>query len=393
MTWKCLILAALLLQVGPQEKASLTGIVLKMGTSDPLSKATVTLSPFNGGRARSYTATTSSNGQFVFQNVDPGRYRLAVTRNGFIRTEYGARTPNQTGLALTLNPDQRLPDIVLQMMPAGVIAGRVFDRDGEPLPNVTVEALKYAYQEGHRVMRVVQTARTNDLGEYRLFWFQPGQYFVSAVPESRRRPGNPSDEPPSEDYIPAYYPGTTDPQSAAPINLPAGVVFSGVDVTVASLPTVNVQGQLINGVTGQPVRNARITLFPFASTPILRNRPNFPTTIDDQGRFQIRAVVPGRYELAANLNDRTSRMTARMVLEIGNADVRNVALVLSPGYTLTGTVTIEGAASNENQLPQMRVMLRADADQSEFPNPAAPVTTKGTFNLQEVGRDDYRLTV
>src|SRR5204863_188047 len=74
-------------------------------------------------------------------------------------------------------------------MPAGTISGRVFDRDGEPLANVTVEALKYSYQEGQRVLNGVQTARTNDLGEYRLFWLQPGQYFVSATPPEGQRGG------------------------------------------------------------------------------------------------------------------------------------------------------------------------------------------------------------
>src|SRR2546428_10362852 len=84
-------------------------------------------------------------------------------------------------------PAQKLRGVVLQLMPAGTSTGRVFDRDGEPLANVNVEALKYSYQEGQRVMNVVQTARTNDLGEYRLFWLQPGRYFVSATPPEGQR--------------------------------------------------------------------------------------------------------------------------------------------------------------------------------------------------------------
>src|SRR6185295_18775933 len=146
-----------------------------------------TLSAFNGGRGQSYTATTTSGGQFSFQNLDPAQYRLSATRSGYVRMEYGARSPNRPGLPLTVNPGQKLTDVVLQIMPAGTISGRVFDRDGEPLANVTVEGLKYSYQEGQRVMNGVQTARTNDLGEYRLFWLQPGQYFVNATPPDNRR--------------------------------------------------------------------------------------------------------------------------------------------------------------------------------------------------------------
>src|SRR5215475_3636608 len=174
-------------QVRPQDRGSIAGYIVKMGTGDPVSKATVTITAYNAARNQSYTATTTTGGQFTFQNLEPGQYRLSATRGGYVRMEYGARSPNRPGLPITLNAGQRLTDVILQLMPAGTITGRVFDRDGEPLANVNVEALKYSYQEGQRVMNVAQAARTNDLGEYRLFWLQPGQYFVSATPPDGQR--------------------------------------------------------------------------------------------------------------------------------------------------------------------------------------------------------------
>jgi hypothetical protein len=360
--------------------------------------------------------------------------------------EYGARTPNRPGLPINLSPGQRLTDVVLQIMPAGTISGRVFDRDGEPMANVNVEALKYSYQEGQRVLNVVQTARTNDLGEYRLFWLQPGNYFVSATPPEGQRGGltNPAavagpgiggavgdiggnrggggggrgrggappapppapqtsrDDQASEGYIPVYYPGTLDAQSAAPINLPAGIVFSGVDLTVAPVRTLRIQGQVINGATGQPTRNANINLVPvqragnggrrggIRAPGNLRSR-----NIDDQGGFEMRGVVPGSYELVGLLNDRNNRMTASLPLEVGNADVRNVSLVIMPGFTLAGLVTIEGQQSGtgNQDLPKIRVMLRPDSVPVAGAPPASAVQADGTFTLQQVGRDDYRLTV
>ena len=438
-----LLLALLFVQARPQEKASVSGIILKMGTGEPLSKAVVTISAVNGGRNQSFTATTATGGQFSFQNLDPGQYRLSVTRSGFVRMEYGARSPNRPGLPLTLSPGQRLTDIVVQIMPAGTISGRVFDRDGEPMANVNVEALKYSYQEGQRVLNVVQTARTNDLGEYRLFWLQPGDYFVSATPPEGQRGGltNPSavagpgiggavgdgggnrdggrgrggggpalppaapaskDDQPSEGYIPVYYPGTLDAQSAAPISLAAGIVFNGVDLTVAAVRTLRIQGQVINGATGQPARNANINLVAVQRLSNgrrggIRNSGNLRSrNIDDQGNFEIRGVVPGSYELAGNLNDRNNRMTTSLPLEVGNADVRNVSLIIMPGFTLTGRASIEGqqSGSGNQDLPKIRVMLRPDsAAQIAGAAPAAPVQTDGTFTLQQVARDDYRLTV
>jgi hypothetical protein len=338
-------------------------------------------------------------------------------------------------------------------MPAGTISGRIFDRDGEPLANVAVEALKYSYQEGQRVMNVVQTARTNDLGEYRLFWLQPGQYFVSATPPNNRlgalvnplpiagpgiggatgdgngerggpgggrggrgagprgaAPATPAAPPAvpvdnqdqaAEGYIPVYYPGTTDGQSAAPISLPPGIVFSGVDLTVAAVRTLRVQGQVVNGVTGQPAQNATAMLIPISRTGNgvrggIRNPGNFRSRINAQGGFEIRGVVPGSYELIATLNDRNNRMTARLPVEIGSSDIQNVSLIVSPGFQLTGRLAIDGQSTDAGtqDLTRMRVTLRPDsAGQAAGPPPAASLQADGTFSLQQVGRDDYRVSV
>src|SRR5262245_11941116 len=408
-------------QARPQDRGSIAGYVVKMGTGEPLSKAVVTISAYNSGRNQTYTATTTTAGQFAFQNLEPGQYKLSASRNGYVRMEYGARSPNRPGLPIGLNTAQKIGDVILQLMPAGTISGRVFDRDGEPLANVSVEALKYSYQEGQRVMNVVQTSRTNDLGEYRLFWLQPGQYFVSATPQDGQRgailnalavagpgiagnivdiignrgggagrgggrgntgagqrgataqppppgPAAPSvpDDQPGEGYVAVYYPGTTDAQSAAPINLPAGIVFSGVDLTVAQVRTLRVQGQVINGATGQPAQNANVMLVPLQRSTGgagfrggIRNPGNFRSRISAQGTFDIRGVVPGSYEIIAVLNDRNNRMTARLPLEIGGSNVQNVSLIVSPGFTLTGRLVIEGQQSGtgNQDLSRIRVNL------------------------------------
>jgi hypothetical protein len=387
MALKVLFLAALLFQ----DKASISGYVVNMSNGEPLAKATVILSPFNGGTSRSFTATTSSGGQFTFQNVDPGQYRLSTSRGGFIKMEYGARKPNQPGLPIVLSGGQRLADIKLQMMPAGTIAGRILDRDGEPMANVNVQALKYSYQEGQRILNIVLTARTNDLGEYRLFWMQPGQYFVSATPASGVQQTAPATvDNAAQGYIPVYYPGTTDAAAAAPINLPPGTVFSGVDLTVAAVHTVRITGQLINGVTGQPATNANISLQQTRAGARSLENHGRPTS---NGVFEIGGVGPGSYELIGQLFDQNGRMTTTVPVQVGNSDVLNVPVVLLPGFTVNGHLSIYGQQPGNisQDLTRLRVMLRGDSPQ--VATSLVPVQSDGTFTLQQVGRDNYRLTV
>ncbi len=102
-----------------QAEASITGYILKMGPGEPLATTSVMISPFNAGISESYTATTDAEGDFSFQNLDPGQYRLIATKNGFARMEYGAPGPNKPGLPITLTRGQRLADIGLQLIPGG----------------------------------------------------------------------------------------------------------------------------------------------------------------------------------------------------------------------------------------------------------------------------------
>src|SRR5262249_6587108 len=108
--------------------------------------------------------------RFLFQRVPPGRYRVSVARSGFVA--------RPTVLAVS---EGRTSELAVAMTATGVIAGRVQGPRGEPLGNIEVSALKSSYTNGRRVLTTVQSVRTNDRGEYRLFWLAPGKYVVKAT--------------------------------------------------------------------------------------------------------------------------------------------------------------------------------------------------------------------
>ena len=84
-----------------QTSASLQGLVIKLGTSQPVTRARVTLSEIDGESETA--ATTDGGGKFAFPNVQPGRYRLSATRDGYLRTEYGQQSPARlAGQPITL---------------------------------------------------------------------------------------------------------------------------------------------------------------------------------------------------------------------------------------------------------------------------------------------------
>ncbi len=194
-------------------------------------------------------------------------------------------------------------------------------------------------------------------------------------------------------YIPVYYPSATDPSGAAPINLAPGILFSGVDLTAAAIHTLRVQGQIINGATGQPAANAIVMLIQTSGTLVnsvnLNARPS-----NNQGVFEIRRVPPGFYDVVGGINERNTRMTARVPVEVGNADVQNVTVVIMPGFTVRGHLSIDGPqASSSQDLTRIRVTLRTDGPQAGAASSGSAVMADGTFTLEQVGRDNYRIRV
>ncbi|MBI4472998.1 MAG: carboxypeptidase regulatory-like domain-containing protein [Acidobacteria bacterium] len=392
------LLPVLLLLLQNPEPGVIEGIVTRGSSSAPVARARLVLTKVGGSSIEMFSATSTGEGRFVFRNLQPGTYTLAATKDGYVRTEYGQRGPGRRGMPIVLASGQSLNGITLGLIPTGVIHGRVSDRYGEPAINNTVQALKYSYQEGRRTLTIVQTDTTNDLGEYRLFSLQPGQFYVRVMP----RPQNPRVRLPdgqgasaelsgaSETGAIVYFPNTPAVESASAVNLRAGEIIGGVDLTLIDIPVRTVRGRVINGVTAEPALNVTITLRhrnSLSATNFMTTRSTAPA-----GTFEIVGVVPGSYYLVATLADRTSRQTARVPIEVGGTDLENVVILLNPGYTITGRVNIDGQPLNNNSQERLNVSLRPEAATPTAPPPAT-VLQDGTFTISNVAPDEYIIYV
>jgi Carboxypeptidase regulatory-like domain len=210
-----------------EESCSVSGIVIKMADSAPLRKAHAALKSVDDPHRAAVAAVTNSDGRFALKGIEPGSYRLYVTRVGFVAEEYGRRRPDTPGAVLALHAGQDLKDLQFRLIPAGVISGRIYDDDGEALPDVMAQAYRESYSEGKKNRVTATAAMTNDLGEYRLFGLSPGRYFVSGVYSrwNRSDSGDSADDAEAEGYAKSFYPGTPDMTKAGPILLKAGRRF------------------------------------------------------------------------------------------------------------------------------------------------------------------------
>jgi protocatechuate 3,4-dioxygenase beta subunit len=104
---------------------------------------------------------------------------LRAEKIGFAAAE-AASTNQSFGLHITVAAGEAVKDVEIKFRPAGAITGRVLNEDGEPMANVTVQAMRYAYIGGKRRLNPEGQAQTNDLGEYRIFNLLPKKYYVRA---------------------------------------------------------------------------------------------------------------------------------------------------------------------------------------------------------------------
>src|SRR6185503_19754018 len=159
----------------PSGASSIEGTVVKFGTGEPIAAADVSLQMLQGPGAAPMgppaVIQTGADGKFAFRNLAAGNYRLVALRaEGFVVAEYGQRTPNGRCRPLLVAEGQSVSAVNMAMLPTGSISGRILDRDGEPLARAQVQALQLMYRDGRKVVKIIQSVQTNDVGEYRLFW-------------------------------------------------------------------------------------------------------------------------------------------------------------------------------------------------------------------------------
>lgn len=382
------------------EKCKAEGLVVKAATGEPLNKARVVLGKAEG-REQPYVTLTETGGRFTLKDIEPGRYRLWVERDGYVRQEYGQRSSNRPGSILSLEPGQQLRDITFRMLPSAVIAGRVFDEDREPLSRVSVQALRQTYVQGRRQLMPAGAATTNDLGEYRIWGLSPGRYFISATYSGgttttgfgalaiKREPSVEG----VESYAPTYYPGTVDPSRASSLELRPGDEVPKADINLLRTHTVRIRGRVFNSISGQPARDSNVFLLP--SDPGGRGWESFfrnqAKVEDTQGNFELRGVRSGAYVLGANWMDGVEAYFARLPVDVGNADIEGIQLALAPSINLAGRVRIEGEAGI--RMTQLRVFLRPRDDISTLATNIDPVGADGTFVIQSVTEGTFNVDV
>ena len=256
------------------------------GDKTPLPGAAVTLV----GPDETRTAKADDKGQYSFQGLKPGKYRVSASLAGFDKPlcDYGCEADVEARGCAAM-------DVTLRKLWPGRIAGRLIRFDGTPA-SAGIDLMLIRVTEDGEAVQFGNEVLTNEQGEYEFRGLQAGKYKV--VLHWWRYPT------PEAPYPAIYWPAASNAEGASEIVvdddgssqkydfrlpreyrtavakgivlLPGGKPAPGVEVTIVGLPSA-----------GANEREACCDFLDRALT-------------DENGRFTFKAVEGINYGLTAN---------------------------------------------------------------------------------------------
>lgn len=267
--------------------------------------------------------------------------------------------------------------------PAGVIAGRILDKDGRPFAGAVVEAVAVQFQVGRESLAPVARAESDGRGEFRLDGLAAGRYLVTATDAAPAIVL--SDETGPLRYPPTYFPGVVQPAKAQRVTVKPGAAEPRVEFRLQWVRPSRVSGT-IRTEDGRQLLSGAVLLTPEASGGVSAVPPEDVTILPD-GTFIFRNVPPGRYQIRARgeTEPQGDPLFATFSLSVDAHDVENVTLILGPGGSLEGHVTVDPeATARRSSYSGMRVRAPF-ADGSSFGDaPTGDVLPDGSFRIRGV---------
>ena len=364
-------------------------------------------------------AATNAEGRFTFQNVVPGRYYLIAEHEGYLRAEYGQRDGIfPRGMLLEIGPQEDavlagssqrgargvaggarsgarptrpglpssvLQDMALRLYPAPTIVGRVHNEDGARVPAAIVQLYQYRFAPMNgRTLKPVRSIFTDDKGEYRLFWLNPGQYVVAAAysdyvlqPWTERLRFTPNLPDSDNRYPVVFYPGVEKPSEALTVQIGA-VAAQPIDVALWKRPRFNVEIRL----TGTPApRNTTVVVVPYGGD--LCAAMDLGITPERNGVVNVRDVPAGRYLLMA-LSGRESLSELRPL--VVDQHIRDFQLPIVPPLDIPVSLSIAPAG-----MEGIRVLLTRTGNEVSHVT-SAEHDSDGKLFFKGVGPGSYYVT-
>ena len=275
-------------------------------------------------------AVTNAEGEFKLAGLAPAPYTLVAQLPAYVMTPLTTTTGEpqyfHTGDTATI-----------QMFKGGVITGKVTTVSDEPVPGLTIKAIRIRDAAGKLLGASTYRRRTDDRGSYRLFGLPPGTYLVCT--DGTDVPWSFDADDQIED-APTYYPSSTR-ETAAELTLDDGTELANIDIRYRAERGRQVSGKVIGASGGFGIN---VYLKPTGGEALLATEwvQIRERKVEDGVAFSFRGVADGDYDLLAerrNGADEGGFANPRRI-SVRGADVTGVELRLIAYASVSGKLQL-----------------------------------------------------
>lgn len=324
------LLAALLLTAPADAQGGagrISGTVRSSASGEGLKSAVVTLRSVDGRPSDSRRVTSGPGGEFGFDGLSAGRYRLMIHKSGFSPISGGSHF-------VALRKDQKVGNLVFALSPAAAVSGRVRDWEGEPVAEAGVRAYRLSYGPKGAALTEAARAKSDELGRFRLFNLRAGRYLLRVSPPRAGATGalfyaNTSG---------SFYPGVASLSQALPVELQWGDELGDVELTLSGDAGFSVSGAVADAEAEGPCRRCAVRALHMDGSLQLEI-PN-ATPVSGDGSFVIRGLAPGEYKLIAT-QGRGGGRVGQTDVSIREGDLADVGILVGVTQTVSGSILLD----------------------------------------------------
>jgi hypothetical protein len=321
----------------PPKPGSVEGTVFNSATGAPIADATFTLT--NPRKGIRYIAVSDSSGRFAFPRVEPTKeYAIAVTAPGFVVLPAILRQALREFPPIAVGEDQHVRLAPLRLTPMGVVTGRVVDEDGDPVPDVAVEAFEYHFTARGRELVLARGESTDDRGVYRVTGLTPGKYMLHAYSHPK----------PPQFSLPAEHTHSTIPEEGFAavdypdaIAVPPGQEVTGINFKLKRVPLFHVRGKFSGTLPDklwlEPAPCERGTHITVTETEVKRD-----------GAFDFKYILPGSYCFVPR--PPVAFAPIDLTVTVKDRDLNGIELTSIANTDIAGKIEVEGSAKMPDEV-------------------------------------------
>jgi hypothetical protein len=343
------------------------------------------------------SVATGPDGRYSFSGTVPGTYSIQVQK------------PDDAGeprsRTLTLSAGQKVQNFDIVLPRGAVIAGRVSDAAGSPLPGMVVVAYLRSFESGALRLHETGGALTDDRGAYRIAHLPDGEYVVGVVSTMRRplriapRSSQPVTSPPV--YPPVTFaPNGRIPAVAALIQVRDGEERMAPDVTLQREPAYCA----FFSTPTPPAVSFEISISllvtewigtrgPTVARGPLRPGQELQVCALPRGDYHFSFVAYSKQPLKAEPSARALHVAAGLVrstIIIDKEDRELPALSLNPATDVSGRILVKGTQRTEGVPPGIRIrLLPRHRTFDPGDQQVALVRADGSFEFVKAYPDEY----